>query len=193
LRNHLVPLPIAYHPAHVFTRHVGHCRKVALADLVTDHEVPRAVILADMLAELEQGARQARLKLAAATASLSQASGQHVDEVLVELCAADEAQLAISDRKHRRRPRPAIDDGELTVDRAGAEHGQDPLLTPSRGYAAAQNPSVLRVPEVRLGLECFWRMAFKRFRFPPHDRRIWIFALDPVARDRSLRLLFSLT
>jgi hypothetical protein len=52
-RNHLVSLPIGYDPAYVLARHPGHCRKVALADLVTEHEVPRAVVLAAILSELD--------------------------------------------------------------------------------------------------------------------------------------------
>jgi hypothetical protein len=44
----------------------------SLADLVADHDAPRAVVLADMLAELDQSARQTRpygQKLVAAIAS----------------------------------------------------------------------------------------------------------------------------
>jgi hypothetical protein len=51
-----------------------------------------------------------------------------------ELLAADEAQRAISDREYRRRAWQPIDHRELTHDRAGTEHAQNPLLALGRGY-----------------------------------------------------------
>jgi hypothetical protein len=53
---------------------------------------------------------------------------------VLEFLAADEAQFAIFDREYRRRPRQPIDHSELTDDRAGTEHGQDPLVALRRGY-----------------------------------------------------------
>src|SRR6266478_5697048 len=132
--HHPIPPPIAHHPAYVFARHAGHRRAVALAD---------------MLADLEDRTRQACLYRQKAggghcLVGLSQARGHHVDEVLVnfrmpygpffEFRAADEPQLAISDREHRRRPRLSVEDGKLADDCAGAEHGQDTLFAPRRGY-----------------------------------------------------------
>src|SRR5262249_25461244 len=88
-RDHLVSLPIAHHPAHVFARYPGHRREVAVAALVTNYDASHAVILADMLAELEQGARQSRLYRQKTggghrVVGLSQACGQYLDEVLVD-------------------------------------------------------------------------------------------------------------
>src|SRR6266436_2984142 len=114
--HHPTPPPIAHPPAYVFARHAGHRREVALANLVAEHDASRAVVLADMLADLEDRTRHARLYRQKAGGAhclvgLSQARGHHVDEVLVdfrmpygpffEFRAADETQLAISDREHQ--------------------------------------------------------------------------------------------
>src|SRR6185369_14464892 len=53
---------------------------------------------------------------------------------ILEFLAADEAQFAIFDREYRRRPRQPIDHSEFTDDRAGTEHGQNPLVALRRGY-----------------------------------------------------------
>src|SRR6266478_387371 len=60
-RNHLVPLPIAYHPAHIFACHPAIAARSPSQILWRIMTRPRAVVLADILSELDQSARQARL------------------------------------------------------------------------------------------------------------------------------------
>jgi hypothetical protein len=56
-RHDLVSVPIAQHPAHVFARHPRHRRQVTLVDRVADEDTPATLVLAEIVGEVEQGAR----------------------------------------------------------------------------------------------------------------------------------------
>jgi hypothetical protein len=72
--------------------------------------------------------------------------------ILGEFRAADETQLAISDREHRHRPRLSVEDGKLADDCAGAEHGQDTLFAPRRGYNDLEQALLEAITTVSLAL-----------------------------------------
>ena len=57
-----------------------------------------------------------------------------LSRALFEDCLTDEAQFTLVDREHRRRSRFPIDHAQLTGDRAWAQDGQDPVLSPRRAY-----------------------------------------------------------
>ena len=79
----------AQHPAHVFARDAGHRCKVLWSILWRITSAPRAVVFAEMLRELEQGARQPRFDCQKdggghGVVGFPQSCSQHVHQVAVD-------------------------------------------------------------------------------------------------------------